>query len=896
MQQRGPWHRQTPGAISLIATTILLASGLGTSAQLPPIIDMTTYTKHFAVFGIQGRHFLSYEVEMSGDFNGDGIADLVLGTSGATKPWGENQGHGAAYIIFGSSELPSTVDFPDGEGHVIIYGAQGGDFLTSKGGIAIGDFNNDGFDDLALGAPLADALEAPVVNPLSPRYISGKAYIVYGSENMPSIIDLENNNQVVTIYGAENHDRLTWDGLRVGDFNADGIDDLVLASSFARHPVHRSSYYGAAYLIYGSASIPAVIDLATFDADVTISGARSTYGGELLASGGVEVGDFNADGIDDLALGAYDMEGMIRPDGKTHGRGGAYLVFGSKSLPTWIDLNEGDADVKISGSGPGGKLTYSHAMSVLDFNGDGIDDLELGADRAGVSYIVFGSATLPSEYDIGISNGHVTIHGTAARYTFRYRAIGDFNNDGFDDFVAGGTLGNGPLGDREDAGESHLVYGSPDPPPEIDFTVGDEVVIIYGASAGDQCRPGQVADVNDDGIDDLVLSARLGDGPHDDRADDAGEVYVIYGGETLPRVVDLAAHDEDLFIYGNALSSASFKYLPDAVRDFNGDGVEDFILKGPGDVAYDDNGTRYSQAIYIMFGPSSPPLCETLLGIEPKLDALSAAFGIYEDFDEDGLPEIASLALIEAVACIYQEPMTQAVENAFEINSDIFRHEPMARRFLQYRDAITTLMMVGEDTQIALKEILADGGLFLTGDYVAVNCTAADLCMPARVPGADLLEAFEVPVAPQDIDELFGGDNDVDRDAVSNYEEYRNVMDRGGTIDDFAEFALDPTRDGTEFVGQASVGGGGGSGGSCLIATAAYGTPLEEDIDTLREFRDASLMTNRLGAAFVDTYYRLSPPFAQRIAESESLRAAVRAVLRPFVAVAERLDGHSDER
>lgn len=71
--------------------------------------------------------------------------------------------------------------------------------------------------------------------------------------------------------------------------------------------------------------------------------------------------------------------------------------------------------------------------------------------------------------------------------------------------------------------------------------------------------------------------------------------------------------------------------------------------------------------------------------------------------------------------------------------------------------------------------------------------------------------------------------------------------------------------------------------GVCFIATAAYGTPLAEDIHVLRALRDRQLLTNTFGLAFVDTYYRISPPIADRIADSALLRAFVRALLAPIV-------------
>ena len=76
-----------------------------------------------------------------------------------------------------------------------------------------------------------------------------------------------------------------------------------------------------------------------------------------------------------------------------------------------------------------------------------------------------------------------------------------------------------------------------------------------------------------------------------------------------------------------------------------------------------------------------------------------------------------------------------------------------------------------------------------------------------------------------------------------------------------------------------------GSGSVCFIATAAYGSPMAEEIQILRDFRDEYLLTNLLGRAFVDFYYRTSPPMAEFINDHPSLKPIVRTALVPAVAM-----------
>jgi hypothetical protein len=84
---------------------------------------------------------------------------------------------------------------------------------------------------------------------------------------------------------------------------------------------------------------------------------------------------------------------------------------------------------------------------------------------------------------------------------------------------------------------------------------------------------------------------------------------------------------------------------------------------------------------------------------------------------------------------------------------------------------------------------------------------------------------------------------------------------------------------------QSIIANFSGSGLRCFIATAAYGTPMAEEIGILRKFRDEYLLTNPVGQALVGLYYRLSPPIAEFITEHPSLKPMVRTGLLPAVAL-----------
>lgn len=96
--------------------------------------------------------------------------------------------------------------------------------------------------------------------------------------------------------------------------------------------------------------------------------------------------------------------------------------------------------------------------------------------------------------------------------------------------------------------------------------------------------------------------------------------------------------------------------------------------------------------------------------------------------------------------------------------------------------------------------------------------------------------------------------------------------------------------DNNDAAGITIVAGGGGGGG-CFIATAAYGSAMAPDVDTLRHFRDGYLLTNAPGRKFTELYYRYSPPLADSIRKSESLKRWVRASLIPLVSLSRVLTG-----
>jgi len=148
---------------------------------------------------------------------------------------------------------------------------------------------------------------------------------------------------------------------------------------------------------------------------------------------------------------------------------------------------------------------------------------------------------------------------------------------------------------------------------------------------------------------------------------------------------------------------------------------------------------------------------------------------------------------------------------------------------------------------------------------------SADPCMPPIAPGEETILC----------ERCFGSDSDqcLDTEPEEGYCSV-NWTDDVDTIDDVEDATTNNTiEDDYEITADSEVAPSGG----CFIATAAYGTPMVKEIHILREFRDGYLLTNSVGQALVDIYYRISPPIAQFITEHPSLKPIVRAGLLPAV-------------
>ncbi|MFV0443058.1 MAG: hypothetical protein ACK5Q5_05775 [Planctomycetaceae bacterium] len=585
--------------------------------------------------GAFGNDFAGQSVSGVGDVNGDGFDDFIIGAYGFdVSGAGTNSNQGAAYLVFGKGGTwsPTTsLSSLNGTSGVRINGIDvddGAGFSVS----ALGDIDGDGYDDFAIGAHRAD--ESPMNNTSE-----GEAYILFGKTFVSgaglgwtgsgtfnlSVLDGSNG------YVLRGNNPNDFAGISVGgggDINGDGFDDIIVGANQADSTAAYQTTEGKTYVIFGGAANLAALDaVGLVDGLIRLNNVDGVTGFRLdgvsfqdLSGRAVSIaGDVNGDGLDDILVSGHGVDANPLVSTTTD-QGAAYVVFGALDWSATPDMSLGTLDgtngFRLNGINPGDFAGWSIRYAG-DVNGDGFDDIIVGAYRAnpagndsGQAYIVFGKADWSSAGTTGVNlstissaagNGAV-LNGFRAvdNSGFAVTGVGDFNGDGFDDVLVGaprdaahasignvawsfGTNSSQPRSGIGDTGQAYLVFGQADwtgtPTFQPDNIDGLGSVRIDGQSYRDYLgfSVRSAGDVNGDGFGDLILSA-----PHSSYGGNQGTAYVVLGSSFPGTATPVAGTNA-----GETLAGTN---PTDADQLIAGQGDDTLISDGGADVLYGGEG------------------------------------------------------------------------------------------------------------------------------------------------------------------------------------------------------------------------------------------------------------------------------------------------------------------
>jgi hypothetical protein len=434
----------------------------------------------------------------TGDVNGDGLADIVVGAEGSAR----------VYIYFGGPTI--------GENRTMLEGPAGSGFGAF---VATGRVNSDTVADILVGAPDAT---------VGTNAGAGLLYIYFGGQ---TIAPRPNPLQAPTPqpraqFGVS---------AAAGDFNGDMMPDLLVGANRADVTVMQDSMMvtrvdaGQAFVFFGPG----------FDMGTQTLQASMTPEADVRFGTAVAAVNFNNEGPTDMVITA-DAANVAPSSGATAetNAGEAFVFFGTMvTMGTMFDTT---SDVNLRGTIQRG-ASFGRSITVGDFNADNIGDVVIGAPFLDLnpSFRDVGELSLFTGAAMITTSTGMAIRASATP-SFSYfgfsAALGDVNGDGLQDLI-GGAPGS-EVANEKDAGRAFLLINGalPSAPPfvaNIPLQANDPQA---GAQFGWAVA---IADLNGDGLEEIIISARSEDvrlGEVELR--DAGAIYIFSPTVPPPPIID----------------------------------------------------------------------------------------------------------------------------------------------------------------------------------------------------------------------------------------------------------------------------------------------------------------------------------------------------------------------
>jgi len=436
------------------------------------------------------------------------------------------------------------------------------------------DISGDGESDIVIGAP-----GKPQTND------TGKVYVIL-SDNLPQALQSGTNASLspdLTLFSGSTDDQFGYAVAISGDVNGDGYADIITGAPYADDS---STDNGKVYIYFGGP--PSLMDT---NRDITIIGSEDN---DNLGFSVSPAGDINGDGFYDIIIGA-----PLKYQSGIPYAGAAYIFYGGPSIsnkPGYPDISIDDADIILKGENRHDRFGWAVSWAG-DFNGDGYDDVIIGAPYAddvgntrGRAYIYYGGESMDTTVDVTITGG-----ANLDQLGYSLARAGDIDRDGYGDVTVGAPWAAGSGINR---GKTYIIYGGGSVFQDINLEITTaRITAINGAAdyAFFGTSLGYTGDVNNDGYSDIVAGGKYSGFD----SDFIGRSYAFFGGsymteieENTPEVTFIGEEQTDRF--GTAVAGAG---------DVDGDGFYDILL---GAYLADDNGTDRGK-VYLYPGSKLSP-------------------------------------------------------------------------------------------------------------------------------------------------------------------------------------------------------------------------------------------------------------------------------------------------